>query len=346
MSRFIGLGSFLLAAMLGTPAFAQDGEFSPSNDDLNQDLDQSLHKEFSEDHPPPPGADAPAGTKKEKRDRFKITLGLMGAYYHTQLFDIDLSYREGLSGGNVVRFADRDDHDGANAFEFEQGSGTYRAWIDFGKHIAITGGFRTVRYDDTQTLVSNQAQTQGQGTGPFTFGDTSFQAGDTLSAEFELLVADSDFVFRPLNNQWLTIDMSVGARYIFWKTTFNRENGAQSEVSSTIEGAMPMVGLGIAFRPVSILEIFGRVRVGGLDYEVDTSDYDSDEIDEYDLEDKEREMRSYEVDLGIKLIFGETVGLIVGYRLDYIELQRRVASREETVKAKAHGLYGGLILQF
>ena len=69
----MSMRTFLLAGLLLTPgmALAQDGDFTPSNDEVNRDLDESLRKEV-EAPPPPPSRyerDAAAGTLRPRGGR-------------------------------------------------------------------------------------------------------------------------------------------------------------------------------------------------------------------------------------------------------------------------------------
>ena len=62
--------------------------------------------------------------------------------------------------------------------------------------------------------------------------------------------------------------------------------------------------------------------------------------------DHEREASSLEVDLGISLTIADTIGFVVGYRIDYVEVERIGADRDQRAEGTVHGPYAGLILSF
>lgn len=342
MSRFAGLfASCLLLPMLsGGVVHAQD-DFSPPNKDLDKDLDKALEKEFEK--PPKKEYADPPRSKKRGRS-WKITFGLMGAFSYTELYDVTVSHREGAIGGQAVRLVDDrnshdDDDDLENGYEFAKGGAAFNSWINLGKYVAFWGGFTHTKYSDTQTLSSAVG-----GIPAFTFGETTFNLGDRVKTTLEVMTADFDFVFRPLNNSWITIDLSIGGRYLFWGTEMQREGSLEPEQDQRLEALLPMAGIGLELRPVKVFALFGRFRIGGFEYERDDDWRDDD--DDYVWEPYEKEATSFQIDLGIKLIFGESVGFVIGYRHDYMEIIRIVNERSESIEAHAHGFYGGLILQF
>ena len=53
-----------------------------------------------------------------------------------------------------------------------------------------------------------------------------------------------------------------------------------------------------------------------------------------------------EVDLGISITIADTIGFIVGYRIDVLEVERLSAQTDQRVEGTVHGPYAGLILNF
>jgi hypothetical protein len=337
------LGGFagVLSLMLAVPGLAQDGQpplpagetdgppFRTSEDQLNQELDRSLESEYDEDHPAPvdPGP-PPVVAPPPDRDRFELRLGGLAAHYYSQLKDVRVRYREGGSGGEDIRV---DDDDAIADFGPEH-TQLYRGWFDIGKHVSFEGGYWSAVYRDTQEI------TQG-----FTFGRQSFAVGERVGTKVELTTADLDLVIKPVNNRWVELGLHLGTRYMVWETTF--EGPGNREVDSKLEAAVPVIGASIAFRPTRFMELFAKGRLGYLSYDRPRSSrYDDGDIDT--IEAKEKNAKSVEVDVGVKFIFAETIGLVAGYRFDHLRLEREVDQRTEGVRGTAHGVYAGLILEF
>jgi hypothetical protein len=325
------LGAFTLTGVLALPgvAFAQgsppagDGPvtsadegppFRTSNDQVNEDLDRSLRQEFDEDHPPPPDVApaAPAVVDPDDDDRLRLRLGGLAAHYYSQLQDVRLSYREGTSGGEDI---DVDEDDAIADFE-PANTQLYRAWFDIGKHVGFYGGFWRGVFRDQKTTTQQ-----------FTFGRMTFLEGEDVSTRVELMTADLDLVVKPVNVR-----------------VFKSAVPGRTE-RSRLEAALPVVGASLALRPARWFEIFARGRVGYLSYDRPQStrihDGDVDTIDA-----KEKEAKTVEIDVGLKFIFADTIGLIAGYRLDHLRIEREVDDRTEGVRGTAHGVYAGLILDF
>ncbi len=330
-------GGTLLAATLllfgAGPVWADDA-FTPSNEQIDRDLDQALEREFSgESEPPPPPPPTYMEAPHQEDRGLEIRVGTMAAYYHAFLNDVKLSLVDDGVGGTEVEFASFDGRDEDARFDFDgQGTGTYRSWIDLGKHVSLVGGGRFAQFEDTQVLSNAPGGTPG-----FEFGKSSFSTGETLNAQFTLMIIDYDVVFKPLNNRWATIELSLGGRYALWDTELSSSSGAREQ--ERLEAVLPMVGFGLALRPIEELTLFGRARVGHIELTYEDDDIESEP-------ETEREHTSLEADIGISLIFEECFGFIAGYRLDYLELSRTKGDDSESVEGVAHGLYGGLIVQF
>ncbi len=333
-TRFTVLAALLLLS--AAPASA-DEAFTPSNEQIDEDLDRALEQEYqgaAEAPPPPPPPPDYAGEATRERRGLEVRLGLMAAYFHAFLNDVKISRVDDGQGGGDIEFARFDAGDDSPGFEFDgEGTGTYRAWLDLGKYISLTAGARYARFEDTRTLSAAPGGTPG-----FDYGATTFQTGDQLRAEFAILITDYDVVFKPLNNKWVTMELSLGGRYVQWNTELTGESGHEKD---RLEAVLPMVGFGLTLRPIQELSLFGRARVGHLKLE-----YEDDEDSVTVGEKTEREHTSLEADVGLSLIFEETFGFIAGYRFDYIELSRQKGNDSEGVEGVVHGLYGGLIVQF
>lgn len=347
MRSHLLLGAFTLTGVLALPGVtsAQDSAaggdapvaaqdegppFRTSNDQVNDDLDRSLRQEFDEDHPPPPGvAPPPPPVVPEEDDRLRLRLGGFAAYYYSQLQDVRVSYREGSSGGQDI---DVDEDDSIADFD-PASTQLYRGWIDIGKHVGLYGGFwRGVFRDDQPT-------TQG-----FTFGNTTFVQGEYVYSRVELMTADLDLVIKPVNVRVFEFGLHLGTRYMFWETEFKSAVPGKQE-RSRLEAALPVVGASFALRPARWFELFARSRVGYLSYDRPQTTRISDG-DVHTIEAKEKSAKTVEVDVGVKFIFADTIGLIAGYRLDYLRIEREVDDRSEGVRGTAHGVYAGLILDF
>lgn len=340
------LGAFTLTGVLALPnvAFGQGAPegaspaatedegppFRTSNDQINEDLDRSLRQEFDEDHPPPPEVTStPPVVVEEDDDRLRLRLGGLAAHYYAQLQDVRVSYREGASGGGDI---DVDEDDAIADFEPEN-TQIYRAWFDIGKHVGFYGGFwRGVFRDDQPT------------TQAFTFGRTTFLQGEQVNTRVELMTADLDLVIKPVNVRVFELGIHLGTRYMFWETEFKSALPGRSE-RSRLEVAIPVVGASLALRPARWFEIFARGRVGYLSYDRPASSH-FDDGDLHTIDAKEKEAKSVEIDVGLKFIVADTIGLIAGYRLDHLRIEREVDQRTEGVRGTAHGVYAGLILDF
>lgn len=342
MRSHLLLGVFTLAGALAAPGVARGqagaGEeggppFRPSNDQLNEELDRSLRQEFDDDHPPPPEVTPPppvVPADDGEDDRLRLRLGGLAAHYYSQLQDVKVSYREGTSGGLDIEVDEDDsiaDFDPAN-------TQLYRAWFDIGKHVGLYGGFWRGVFRD-----------QKQSTQEFAFGRTTFLEGEDLDSRVELMTADLDLVIKPVNVRVFELGLHFGARYMFWETEFKSSLASSRRERSRIEAAVPVVGVALAVRPARWFELFARGRVGYLSYDRPRSTHIRDG-DVRTIDAKDKEAKSVEIDMGLKFIFADTIGLIAGYRLDYIKMEREVDQRTEGVSGTAHGVYAGLILDF
>lgn len=339
----------LCLSFLGAPAaWAQDPNegFTPSNDELDRELDQSLAEEYAQPEPEPepvrpvvPEPPPPSGRKTD--DRIKLRLGGMAAYAWTSFHDLEMSHSKGNRGGDTVVF-DGYDGDQENAFEFESGSGYYRAWFDIGPWVSLQGAFSHAGFEDTQVLSNQEGGTPG-----FVFGDTVFQTGDIVEVSHTLRIADFDIAVHPLHLDWLRLDVTLGARYVYWNTRLDRISRGFDRQEKTLEALIPMVGLGISLRPVRPLELFLRGRIGAIEVERDEGSYRRRrdgrvrEIDPF-----KREQASLELDAGFSFTIADTVGFIVGARVNYLEIERETEDERTRFEGTASSLYAGLILNF
>lgn len=335
MSRFI-FGA-LAAALLLPVARADDDHpepFDPPNQEIDKELDESLRREYDENGrpiaPPPvnPDQDPPSGGAKDD-DRLHLRLGGMAAYYYTQLKNVEVSRRKGAIGGAEVDFKDQ----GIADLE-EEHSLTYRGWFDIGRFVAFQGGFRSTEFSDLKRAESS-----------FTYGSTTFSQNQFVETEIELLSADLDVVIKPLNNRWIELGISFGARYVYWKTEFANPQNPTAREQDTAEALVPMIGMGLALRPARPIELFVRGRIGHFEYErKDTLRRRNGRL-QFD-EAYSKEATAAEFDLGLRIMLEDTIGVIAGYRLDYVAIESERAARADEVKGTAHGLYAGVVIQF
>ena len=364
----MSMRSLFVAALLLTPslALAQEGEkgFTPSNAELDRELDESLRKEFDEPALPPPskrsydrddkhGEDGKRGRRKHGKkdrdhdhdddDRFELRLGGMVAHMTTRLQDVTISHREGSQGGaeweldKVLSLNDDIDLDDLDSpDDVWQNTQAYKAWFDIGKHVSLQAGFwRTVYRQD------------GPAQEAFDFGRSSFSAGQGVETKFDMAVADFDLVVKPINNRYVSLDLHFGGRYIYWNTRVRRTDSAtQIEDSSTLEAGVPMAGLGFTLRPLRWFQIYARGRAGYLAYERDAH-YVYEGNGQYDyVENKRRKTVSGHVEGGVLFMFARTIGVTLGYRLDYLRVEREVDERESGFEAFSHGVFAGAVLEF
>lgn len=344
-----GCGLPLLAA----PAAAQDREqdFTPSNEELDRDLDESLAEEYSEEEAPSEAAKEDhrdccghdghhhdeGPDDRDGHDRLRLRFGGLAAYAWTGLSNLEISHREGGSGGGVIELAQEEDDD----FVFDNGAGMYRAWIGIGRYVSLQGGWFHGRFGDTNALSNDSGGTPG-----FTFGGSRFNNGDIVEINQELRVADFDVVVHPLTLKWIRLDFSLGARYAYWETRVERLNRSYNKEEDRIEGLIPMVGFGITVSPVEPLAFFLRGKVGTIEYEREGGYYRRTNGRRRYVEPKNREHTSAELDAGMTFTIANTFGFIVGARIQYIELERVVPDRSSRVEGYASSLYAGVLLNF
>jgi hypothetical protein len=312
------------------PRAGQDASppFRPSNDQLDKDLDRSLHEEYDESQPAPLPPPPPVVTHHHD-DRLRLRLGGMAAFYYAQLHDAKVAFKHGGSGGQKIDLGP----DGGVADFDPARTLTYRAWFDIGKHVSLAGGFRRTAFSDSAAV--------GQG---FTFGTAAFSKGESVHSRVEMMTADLDLVVKPLNLRFIEIDLNLGSRYMYWRTELKSNSNPLRTEHSTVEAAVPVIGAGIAIRPVRPLELFARGRVGYLSYDRPKRTWHHHEVDTTDPTSKTA--KTAELDVGVSLTFRQTIGLIVGYRLDYVKIEKETDSRTQSVNGTVHGVYAGLILQF
>lgn len=354
----ICLGAALLLAFSG-PILAQedDAPFVPSNERLDDDLDRSLADEYSSSAEIPDAPDVPpSSVDDDDDDRCGIKLRLMGAFWRTQFKEVAFSHREGpgLGTGDIVKMSDPLDSENritagprknSDALDGDD-AGLYEITLSLGRYVALRGGFQHSDFDYEHTIgVAGNP-------GPFTFGETTWGVGSVLASEFEISTGDLEVVLRPLNNEWITIDVSVGGRYTMWKTEFERKANVLSTTADArerdkLEALVPTVGVGLALRPIKQLEFFARARVGALSYERDADLRWNSYKDRWDrVERLEREAEMVEIDAGISLVLGETIGVIAGYRYSSYELERITDERAHRFEGEVGGFYAGAIIQF
>jgi len=347
MSARVSWTTLALALCLGVSAGAHEEEaFEPPNADVDRDLDEALEEEYSEPaRPDPPSMARPrapdyAATvqREEARDRrVRVRLRMMAAYTHSLLSDVKLSKRHNGQGGDLVSFADSDTDADGNRFDFEgSGGGLYDVGLHLGKWVVLRIGARHAAFEETQQLTGFEGGTPG-----FDFGGTSFATGSDLTAKFSFTTVDYDTVVRPLNNDWVTLDVSLGGRYLRWETEFSGPSGIEDDV---FEAWVPMIGLGLTLRPVRELGFFFKVRTGHISLEYDREDDDSVVVTDADT--IEREHTALEVDVGLSLVFEDSFGFVAGYRGDYTELERTKGDDRKTLEASVHGAYAGFVIQF
>ncbi|MGE0712797.1 MAG: hypothetical protein AB7N76_34220 [Planctomycetota bacterium] len=321
------------------PALAQEQEFTPSDQELNQDLDESLRDEYDTPPPPPPPPPVCDDEDDHDSDRLQLRFGGLAAYAWTSLSRVKLSYREGNSGGGKIDFGRSRGHDrGDNEFEFQNGAGFYRGWIGLGRWVSLQGAWFHGRFQDSNVLGGPN------GLPPFTFGRTTFRAGEVAQVKHELRVADYDIVLHPLNLSWIRLDLSVGARYAYWGTSITRRTGPYRKEEKALEGLLPMAGVGLTISPARPLTLFIRGRFGSIELER-KGGYQGRGRNRRYVEPKTREHTSAELDGGLTLTI-EGIGIILGARIQYLELERTVPERSARFQGYASSLYAGLVFNF
>lgn len=333
-------GALVLAAALVLPglARAQDGPtveesgppFRPSNDQLDEELDETLQQEYDEDHPAPPPPE-PAPPPPPPEDRFELRLGGLAAHYYAIVRDVEVFHRDHGSGGEDIELDERDAVADFDPRHLQH----YRMWIDLGKHVSFEGGFRRGVFRGEQPVARDA----------FTFGQTTFQRNENVETTIDTLTADLDLVVKPVNNRFVELGLHLGSRYMFWRTELKSTASALRRETSTLEAAVPVVGASLALRPVRPLELFVRGRVGYLEYDRPESTHYSNGRLRH-IEAKDKEAKTCELDAGIMVTIDQTIGVIAGYRLDYLRIEREVDNRAEGARGTVHGIYAGLILEF
>jgi hypothetical protein len=349
-SRLLGAAALAGCLLVAAPAFAGPAdddpsgeEFTPSEEELDQELDESLRDEYEwveeEEEPARPAPVAPPTTRQQERG-IKLRLGGMAAIGWTGFHDIEVSHRKNTRGGDTVIF-DSEDGDQENAFEFENGSGYYRAWFDIGSWVSLQGAYSHVSFRDANVLGTSEGATPG-----FVFGDTTYQTGSILEVRHTLRIADFDVAIHPLNFDWLRLDVTLGARYVYWETTLDRRSGNFARERESLEALIPMIGLGISLRPVQPFEIFLRGRIGSIELERKEGTYRRRNGEREQIKPFKREQSSLEIDAGFSFTFDETIGLIVGARLDFLEIDRTTEDQHTRFEGTSSTLYAGVLLQF
>jgi hypothetical protein len=339
----------LASLLLVSPAKAQEGDpdFTPSNNELDQDLDDSLRDEYTdEEEVTPPVPPVVADVDHEDTDRLRLRFGGIASYAWSSLTNVEMSHREGRSGGQTVDLHPGDD--GADSsFDLENGAGNYRMWLGLGRYVSLQGAWFHGRFRDAAVLGRQPGSTPG-----FTFGRTQFVNGDVVDVSHELQIADYDIVVHPLNLNWIRLDLSLGVRYVYWRTKVERHSRRYSKEDERLEGLIPMVGVGLTLSPVSPLAFFVRARVGTVEYERESSYHRERGRDHrgrrrvHHVDAKERSHTSAEIDAGFTITIDNTIGLIFGAKIQYIELERIVPSRSMRLEGYANSLYVGLFLNF
>ncbi|MBL4849159.1 MAG: hypothetical protein JKY65_26845 [Planctomycetes bacterium] len=330
--------------MVAAPAIAAPpaDDFTPSNDELDQDLDESLRDEYAEPEPktaPVPPVPPPSDSNDAKGIRLR--LGGMAAYGLTNFHDIEISHRKGTRGGDTI-VLDGDDGDQNSAFDFENGSGYYRTWFDIGSWVSLQAAYSHVKFKDINALSSAEGGTPG-----FVFGDTTYQTGSVVEIAQTLRIADFDIALHPLHLDWIRLDVTLGARYVYWQTTIDRLSpGGFARERERLEALIPMIGFGISLRPVKPFEIFLRGRIGSIEVERKAGSYRRRNGKREQIKPFKREQSSVELDGGFSFTFDETIGLIIGARIDVIEINRQTEDQQTRFKGTSSTLYAGVILNF
>tara|TARA_R110002072_G_scaffold260953_1_gene419559 strand:- start:141 stop:1214 length:1074 start_codon:yes stop_codon:yes gene_type:complete len=350
-SRLLGAAALAGCLFVASPAFAGPAdddptgdEFTPSEDELDQELDESLQDEYEwveEEEEPARPAPVPAPPPSVTHDRgIRLRLGGMAAIGWTGFHDIEISHRKNTRGGDTVVF-DSEDGDQQGAFEFENSSGYYRAWFDIGSWVSLQGAYSHVSFKDANVLGTSQGATPG-----FVFGETAYQTGSVVEVSHTLRIADFDVALHPLHFDWLRLDVTLGARYVYWETTLDRRSGTFARERESLEALIPMIGLGISLRPVQPFEIFLRGRIGSIELERKEGSYRRRNGQREQIKPFKREQSSLEIDAGFSFTFDETIGLIVGARLDFLEIDRQTEDQHTRFEGTSSTLYAGLLLQF
>lgn len=350
-SRLLGAATLAGCLLVAAPAFAgpadedpSGDEFTPSEEELDQELDESLRDEYEwveEEEPVRPAPPPPPPPSSSSHDRgIRLRLGGMAAIGWTGFHDIEVSHRKDTRGGDTVIF-DSEDGDQPNAFEFENGSGYYRAWFDIGSWVSLQGAYSHVSFKDANVLGTSEGATPG-----FVFGDTVYQTGSILEVQHQLRIADFDVAVHPLNFDWLRLDVTLGARYVYWETTLDRRSGTFARERESLEALIPMIGLGISIRPVKPFEIFLRGRIGSIELERKEGTYRRRNGQREQIKPFKREQSSLELDAGFSFTLDETIGLIIGARIDYLEIDRQTEDQHTRFEGTSSTLYAGVLLQF
>jgi hypothetical protein len=317
---------------------AQEPPFRPSNEQIDENLDRTLEREYDADHPPPPPdggvVEAPPATEvhHDHDSKFKFHIGGYAAHLYSGITDVQVGKGRG-SFNTPVRL------DGTNAiadFDNEHAQ-TYKMWIDFGKHVSLVGGYRRSLF-----------HSNGPSGASFTFDQLRIGRNEQLGITLDTLSADLDLVIKPINNRWVSIDLHLGSRYMFFRTEL-QGNRPDRTARSTLEAAVPVVGAGLAVRPFRWLELFARGRVGYLSYERPESNDRRGRGARGRFQSsprREKTVKTGEIDIGMQFLIKETIGLVAGWRMDYMSFERRNDLEHEESRATVYGVYAGVVLQF
>ncbi|MEZ0227730.1 MAG: hypothetical protein ACAI25_03840 [Planctomycetota bacterium] len=314
--------------------------------------------------PPPVNPNRRAPSDDDSDREFYVNMGVLGAHWAARLSNARVSSaRGGFHGDNVGLTGGQ-----LSGAELDGLSNTQllRGWIDLGPWFSLDGGANRAFFRDS-----------GQSTRDFVFRGQQFNAGQVLETKFNALIADFNFVVHPVHGRWGRLDVSLGLRYMYAQSQFRDTglggSGAQPQgvdvivtggggaplfipgpgpsgfstgkVKQTNEAVIPMVGIGGAFRPVHeheiTIEIFGRARVGGFDWEERGYSYRRDR-----WVDRRFYAYSAELDGGVSIILFGTLGVTGGYHFDLAHIERRDMGESDSSDWNAHGPYMGAFLQF
>jgi hypothetical protein len=325
--------------------------------------------------PPPPAPPAPPADARDEEDDMFLHMGVLGAHWMARLQDASVSAgRPGVHGDYVHLNGGLDDPADLKISETQ----LFRAWIDLGRFVSFDGGAERAWFRDSTISPRD-----------FVFRDQQFSAGAPIDTKFEFLIADFNFAIHPFNCPLGQFDILVGARYAWSNVQFTSNGGGGvvvfapappptitvigggfggpvvgpptlpgaaapvqgTRVNQTVEGVIPMVGLGGKIRPLHekdvSIEVFGRARVGAWDWETwrgrDDGDWGGDGWGRRSV----YYVYSAELDGGISVVLFRTIGLTAGYHFDSVHLEQSDSNgTSKRADWKAHGPYGGAFIEF
>jgi len=203
--------------------------------------------------------------------------------------------------------------------EGQRSSQIYRLEIGLHPYVSITGFYHR------SVLRGNRLLSQD-----LFYDDQVYDAGATLKTKIDLTITEIAGTVHAIRASWIRVDFHLGLRYMKVVTQLAEQGIPSSVRDDRLEGAAPMVGVGVILRPLEGLEVYGTLKAGGLDYEKNNSD------DPY-----QEDVRSFSfasLDVGVRLNIKNTFGIGVGLRAESFELYRQ---QNRFNKLSFDGSYGG-----